>query len=66
MVSKAGKSTFEILTSGFRSLNESGARPLGLVINALNRKRSGYGYGSYYGGRYYNYGAYYTPDHNEN
>ncbi|MCK4838840.1 MAG: polysaccharide biosynthesis tyrosine autokinase, partial [Desulfobulbaceae bacterium] len=66
MVSKAGKSTYDILSTGFRSLNESGAHPLGLIINALNRKRSGYGYGSYYGGRYYNYAAYYTPDHNEN
>ncbi|MEN8136568.1 MAG: polysaccharide biosynthesis tyrosine autokinase [Thermodesulfobacteriota bacterium] len=66
MVAKAGKSTYEILTSGFRSLNESGAHPLGLVINALNRKRSGYGYGSYYGGRYYKYSAYYTPGQNGN
>ncbi len=66
MVSKAGKSTYEMVSSGFRSLIESGAHPLGLVINSLDRKRSGFGYGKYYSGRYYINSAYYTADHSEN
>lgn len=66
MISRAGKSTYEVLASGLRLLTESGAHPLGLVINALSRKKSGYGYGSYYGGRYYNYSTYYTPDKSDN
>jgi len=62
MVAKSGQSTYEVLGAGFKSLKESGVNVLGLVTNAQDRKRSGYG--SYYGGRYYKYASYYseTPD----
>ncbi len=64
MVAKAGRSTYEVLAGGLKSLTDSGAHTLGMVINALSPRRSGYGYGNYYGGRYYkyNYSVYYTEE----
>ncbi|MBU0673337.1 MAG: polysaccharide biosynthesis tyrosine autokinase [Proteobacteria bacterium] len=65
MVGKAGQSTYEILSTGIKALHDSGAHVLGLVINELDRDRAGYGYGSYYGGRYYKYASYYSEDVSE-
>ena len=61
---KAGSTSYDLLREGFKSLKEVRSNVLGLVINALDRKRAGYGYGygNYYGGRYYKYAAYYTKE----
>jgi capsular exopolysaccharide synthesis family protein len=64
MVAKAGKSTYEVLASGLRTLTDSGAHPLGLVINGLNREKFGYGYGGK--SNKYKYSVYYTADHSGN
>jgi len=64
---RAGSTSYDLLREGFKSLKEVRSTVLGLVINALDRKRAGYGYGygNYYGGRYYKYAAYYTKDPKE-
>ncbi|MCK5230944.1 MAG: polysaccharide biosynthesis tyrosine autokinase, partial [Desulfobulbaceae bacterium] len=51
IVSRAGKTTYEVLDKGLKSFIEINARILGMVINAMDMKKTKYHY--YYG--YYNY-----------
>jgi capsular exopolysaccharide synthesis family protein len=48
LVSRAGKTTYDQLERSLKILNDTGARFLGLVINAHDVKKSGYYHQSYY------------------
>jgi len=59
IVARFGKTTHEMILHGFKSMKEIDARLLGVVINAVDQKKSGYHY-------YYNYSRkyrqYYTQE----
>jgi polysaccharide biosynthesis transport protein len=52
LVTRSGKTTFDILESGLKKLYDVRAKILGVVLNGLNKKKRG-GYYGYYG--YYDY-----------
>ena len=47
LVAKSGKTTYDVTRRGLKSLNDIGANILGLIVNGLDVKRSGYNYYSY-------------------
>ncbi len=47
LVVKSGKTTYDVTRRGLKSLNDIGANILGLIVNGLDIKRSGYNYYSY-------------------
>lgn len=51
VVAKAGSTTYDICKRGLKLMSDINANVLGLVVNALDVKKSGY----YYYGYYYNY-----------
>ncbi len=48
LVAKAGKTTYESLSRGLKSLKDLDSRVLGIVINALDIKKTDYYYQNYY------------------
>jgi succinoglycan biosynthesis transport protein ExoP len=53
IVAKAGETTFENLRKGIKSLSDIEARFVGIIINALEMKKSDYYYNRYYQSYYY-------------